>query len=144
MARKELNSYFELDPPEEWENSLVQSIKNQVLAVNPIDINSANGKELTAIFKQTLPQATVLEIKMIQNHTLWKQYKNERYRIATLNGGNSNTSMLWHGTSSTPPDTVINSGFNINYSNDGMWGKAIYFAVNANYSCPSYSFKVPN
>jgi hypothetical protein len=24
-----------------------------------------------------------------------------------------------------------------------MWGKAIYFAVNANYSCPEYSYKVP-
>ena len=24
-----------------------------------------------------------------------------------------------------------------------MWGKGIYFAVNANYSCPGYSFPVP-
>jgi len=24
-----------------------------------------------------------------------------------------------------------------------MWGKGIYFAVNANYSCPNYSFQVP-
>lgn len=25
-----------------------------------------------------------------------------------------------------------------------MWGNGIYFAVNANYSCPSYSYRVPN
>jgi len=25
-----------------------------------------------------------------------------------------------------------------------MWGKGIYFAVNANYSCPHYSHIVPN
>jgi len=25
-----------------------------------------------------------------------------------------------------------------------MWGKGIYFAVNANYSCPHYSYPVPN
>lgn len=25
-----------------------------------------------------------------------------------------------------------------------MWGKGIYFAVNANYSCPNYSHIVPN
>ena len=24
-----------------------------------------------------------------------------------------------------------------------MWGKGIYFAVNANYSCPAYSYQVP-
>ena len=24
-----------------------------------------------------------------------------------------------------------------------MWGKGIYFAVNASYSCPSYSYSVP-
>jgi hypothetical protein len=34
-------------------------------------------------------------------------------------------------------------GLNVSYSKEGMWGKGIYFAVNANYSCPSYSFKVP-
>jgi len=35
-------------------------------------------------------------------------------------------------------------GLNIAYSNDAcMWGRGIYFAVNANYSCPNYSYKVP-
>ena len=49
---------------------------------------------------------------------------------------------LWHGTSSTSPTIVWQGkGFNINYSNNGMWGKGIYFALNANYSCPGYSFK---
>ena len=24
-----------------------------------------------------------------------------------------------------------------------MWGRGIYFAVNANYSCPNYSYQVP-
>lgn len=32
------------------------------------------------------------------------------------------------------------SGLNINYANEGMWGRGIYFAVNANYSCPTYSY----
>jgi hypothetical protein len=51
---------------------------------------------------------------------------------------------LWHGTSKTPPAQVFKKdGLNIVYANDGMWGKGIYFAVNANYSCPAYSFPVP-
>ena len=43
---------------------------------------------------------------------------------------------LYHGTSSNPPENIYGSddGFNINYSNAGMWGKANYFAVNASYS----------
>jgi hypothetical protein len=52
---------------------------------------------------------------------------------------------LWHGTGKTNPVVVYNgAGLNINYSNDGYWGKAIYFAVNAIYSCPAYSFVVPD
>ena len=34
-------------------------------------------------------------------------------------------------------------GFNIVYSNDGMWGRAIYFAVNSSYS-NAYSYRCPN
>jgi hypothetical protein len=44
--------------------------------------------------------------------------------------------ILYHGTRKTPPDKIYNSeeGFNINYSNEGLWGKGIYFALNSNYS----------
>ena len=48
---------------------------------------------------------------------------------------------LWHGSGKTSPYEIISKGFNINYANNGMWGKGIYFALNANYSCPGYSFK---
>ena len=44
---------------------------------------------------------------------------------------------LWHGTGTTSP-TILwqGKGFNIAYAYDkGFWGKGIYFAVNANYSC---------
>ncbi len=52
---------------------------------------------------------------------------------------------LWHGSSTNPPAEVYKKdGLNIAYSADsGLWGRGIYFAVNANYSCPKYSFKVP-
>ena len=36
-------------------------------------------------------------------------------------------------------------GFNTQYANDGcMWGRAVYFAVNASYSCGSYAHSIPN
>jgi hypothetical protein len=45
---------------------------------------------------------------------------------------------LWHGTSKTEPSLLYEKeGFNIAYSDDnGLWGRGLYFAVNANYSCP--------
>ncbi len=39
---------------------------------------------------------------------------------------------LWHGTRNTNPEDVYSKdGLNIAYSSDGMWGRGIYFAVNA-------------
>ena len=54
--------------------------------------------------------------------------------------------LLWHGTSGTDPVEVIlkGNGLTTAYASDsGLWGRGIYFAVNANYSCPSYSYRVP-
>ena len=36
-------------------------------------------------------------------------------------------------------------GLNIAYSRDNrLWGRGIYFAVNAGYSCPDLSYRIPN
>ena len=50
---------------------------------------------------------------------------------------------LWHGTRGTDPTQIYRGdGLNINYANDGLFGKGIYFARNSNYSCPNYSSPV--
>jgi hypothetical protein len=50
-------------------------------------------------------------------------------------------SYLWHGTSKCDPKLIWESsdGFTINFSNDGMWGRGLYFAQNASYS-NNYSY----
>ena len=73
----------------------------------------------------------------MQNIELWRKFKLELKKGLT-------THSLWHGTRGCDPEMVCKKGLNINYSNVGMWGKGIYFAVNANYSCPNYSHIVPN
>jgi hypothetical protein len=52
---------------------------------------------------------------------------------------------LYHGSYLTAPKLIYDSheGFDINFSKGGMWGRGIYFAVNASYSCNGYSYKVP-
>jgi hypothetical protein len=94
--------------------------------------------------RETIPQAQISEILVIQNLNLWKRFQTEKERLMKKNNGNSNTKLVWHGTRNTAPASVYHGehGFNINYSNDGMWGPAIYFAVNASYSCPGYSHPV--
>jgi hypothetical protein len=43
---------------------------------------------------------------------------------------------MYHGTSATQPIIIYKSeeGFDLRYSNQGMWGFANYFAKNSSYS----------
>jgi hypothetical protein len=79
---------------------------------------------------------------------LWKVFKNEMDLVKEKHEGREKvalTQKLFHGTRATPPDKIYRSetGFNINYSNEGLWGKAIYFAVNSSYS-NMYASTTPN
>ena len=86
----------------------------------------------------------MISIQVIQNLHLWSSYQNEIKRMTDLTGQAPLCLRLWHGTRLTPPSTVYQNGLNINYCKDGTYfGRAIYFAVNANYSCPAYSSQVP-
>ena len=53
------------------------------------------------------------------------------------NGGKKvAVSELWHGTRGLNPEQIWSTpdGIVINFANPGMWGRGIYFAVNASYS----------
>lgn len=91
-----------------------------------------------------MPGCLILKIEMIQNLNLWDRFIAEKIKVMDKNEGRSNTKLVWHGTRNNPPATVYlgEHGFNINYSNDGMWGHGIYFAANASYSCPAYSHPI--
>jgi hypothetical protein len=51
--------------------------------------------------------------------------------------------MVYHGTRKTNPDEIImgEEGFDMRYSAEGLWGRAVYFAVNASYS-NDYSYEL--
>ena len=83
-----------------------------------------------------MPAAKIEKIQRIQNRKLWRVFKNEVEDVEMKNQGQANLKNLFHGTSRTPPETIFMSeeGFNLNFSNEGMWGKANYFAYNSSYS----------
>ncbi len=67
---------------------------------------------------------------------MWKAFKNEVEDVEMKNNGEANVKSLFHGTKATPPETIYMSeeGFNVNFSNCGMWGRALYFAFDSSYS----------
>lgn len=79
---------------------------------------------------------TLEKVQIIQNLLLWTLFKEASQDKESLE--------LWHGTSTNNPDCVYQSdGFNIVYAKaTGYWGKGLYFAVNAQYSCPKYCYKL--
>lgn len=85
-------------------------------------------------FKKTSSHS-IVKVEVIQNLFLWKSYLNGVEKLRTKNGS-VNEKLLWHGTRNTTPDTIYNGseGFDMKYSSGGMWGPALYFAVNSSYS----------
>ena len=72
---------------------------------------------------------------MVQNLDLWKKYQNEYLRMKKANSSDPVQKLLWHGTSCDPNIIMKKDGFSSQFANDqGLWGRAIYFAQLANYS----------
>ena len=97
-------------------------------------------------FLNTLPKATIKSITKIHNKISWDNFvMTIKHKVGIQTGAPESVEFrentlfirpLFHGSSHTDPEIIIedNVGFNIQYSRDGMWGRGIYFAVNASYS----------
>ena len=76
---------------------------------------------------------------------MWGPYQLECESIQKKLNSDGNITRLWHGTRGNDPKAIVlgEDGLNIVHANNGMWGTGIYTALNANYSCPNYSYPVP-
>lgn len=85
-----------------------------------------------------MPQAQVQQIERIQNKRLWRTYNTEfeNIRDDKNNGQDPDVKFLYHGTKNTEPSMIYNGeeGFDMKFGVGGMWGQAVYFAVNSSYS----------
>ena len=100
-------------------------------------------KEIESKLKLTLPQAHILSIQVIQNINLWRKFQVELEQLKQKLKKDLKPELLWHGTSETNPQFIISGqeGFDMRYGREnGMWGRAVYFAQNAKYSY-SYAFQ---
>lgn len=86
-----------------------------------------------------MPYSSIVKVERIQSKHIWRNFVldldhlKEKYKAVMPA---KPTLMLYHGTRETHPDEIIKGeeGFDMRYSADGMWGRAVYFAVNSSYS----------
>jgi hypothetical protein len=73
-----------------------------------------------------------------QNKHLWAYFQMRRdLMMERSDGKDPKIVRVWHGTRRTDPKAIYEDaqdGFMMQFSDSGMWGRGIYFAVNAEYS----------
>ncbi len=125
----------EISIPPEWQD---QNLTTEVFPVSP---KTPEWTRVEQKFQATLSTSHIVSISRIQNTWLWEAYCAHKKRLHLKNNGNVNEKELFHGTRGNDPKLIYEgeNGFDMRYSNQGMWGTANYFAVNANYS-NNYSY----
>ena len=98
-------------------------------------INEEEIYRVASLFFQTLPNAEIKTIERIQNRVLWKKYS-RRAKSMQEDNVPCREKTLFHGTRQTNPKQIYegDDSFDMRLSNNGMWGRGNYFAVNASYS----------
>ena len=122
--------------PTEWE-----AAGDHKTILKEVSATSEEFKKCEGKLHSSLPQAKILKIERIQNPWLWTKYHHHRELIKKKNGGVVREKELFHGTRQTDPSMIYQGeeGFDMRFSEQGLWGRGNYFAVNASYS-DKYSF----
>ena len=116
--------------PVEWEP------QNDELELKLLSSGTPEWSKVSLQLHATLPSAKIIKIERVQNKWLWEKYGQHSERMKKKNGGMINEKMLFHGTRNNSPCSIYQDeeGFDMRFSNAGMWGNGNYFAVNASYS----------
>ena len=117
--------------PVEWEPQ-----NEEPLELKPLVRNSPEWSKVSQQFFATMQSVNVVKIERVQNKWLWEKYSQHLERMKRKNEGVINEKLLFHGTRNTPPSCIYQDeeGFDMRFSNAGLWGNGNYFAVNASYS----------
>jgi hypothetical protein len=118
--------------PPEWQQPQAENL--HLAAVEP---GSAEWVRLESRLRATVPSATLRRVERIQNVRLYASFDVQMTMLQNDLGGERPTVQeLFHGTGRTPPHMIYNGqeGFDMRFCDQGLWGKASYFAVEAAYS----------
>ena len=123
--------------PGTWDCSQTETL----VEVLPTD---AQYWDVHETFTKTMDtEAWLSKVWRIQNNSLFNFYSFHKNRLAGRCDVGHAERTVWHGTSQLDPSVVYSdaeSGFMMQYSRGGFWGRGIYFADRAGYST-DYSFR---
>jgi poly [ADP-ribose] polymerase 10/14/15 len=143
ILRMEADQDDQLNIPGEW-GEQEEQCKLVALPNNHPDFIRIESR-----MKETMTNVKIDKIERVQNLRFWNHYAFRRRTLQQelIDKPNLQIEMeLFHGTRTTPPNEIYNGeyGFDMTYCTSGLWGTGTYFAMNASYSCQSYSYQLPN
>ena len=135
-------NYFVIEYPDFW-TPFDQS--DGGFKMVQIRIDSEEYRFVASTFETTIPptKKKIQRIERIQNELLWSKYYDCTKRMHDHNDGVTNEMCLFHGTRALNPEDIYkgDAGFDMRFSNQGMWGNGNYFAVKASYSDSGYAYR---
>eukprot|EP00117_Sycon_ciliatum_P002103 scpid34828/ scgid7477/ Probable poly [ADP-ribose] polymerase DDB_G0278045 len=125
--------------PPDWEE------QHQDLELKPMDARSPDYQRVVQQFRASMSNARIISVERVQNKFLWEKFLPVKKSIKKKIGHEPEEKFLFHGTRNNPPRVIYldEEGFDLRFSSEGLWGKAIYFATDASYS-DNYSHRLVN
>lgn len=119
--------------PEYW------SPQKDDLEIIDIPANDKQYIDVLGAFNKTMRgfYTSIIRLQRIQNYRLWYNFAYEMKKLKMKYGYEAKRLSLFHGTRATDPSQIYGGtedAFDMRFSNSGMWGTGVYFAVNAKYS----------
>uniref|UniRef100_A0A3B4WTB6 Poly [ADP-ribose] polymerase n=1 Tax=Seriola lalandi dorsalis TaxID=1841481 RepID=A0A3B4WTB6_SERLL len=131
-----MTSTSALELPAQWE-----PMHEEVFKKVELQINSQEYQDVAQGFLKTA-KYNIQKIERVQNLYLWHAYTVCRQRILGKNGrAELGEKSLYHGTSAESCNCIERDRFDRSFAgaHAAMYGKGVYFAVNADYSASRYS-----
>ncbi|XP_029382697.1 protein mono-ADP-ribosyltransferase PARP14-like isoform X2 [Echeneis naucrates] len=130
------NETAALELPAHWD-----PMSNEISKRVELNPNSQEYQNVAQGFHKTA-KYNIQKIERVQNFFQWHAYSLCKQRILTKNGEADLREMsLYHGTSAKSCDIIEKDRFDRSFAgtNAAVFGKGVYFAVNANYSATFFS-----
>jgi hypothetical protein len=125
--------------PSNWIQLENLNFKTSIFNTINVDLSCDEATVVKNAILATLPNAKLYQVERVQNLVAYQKYVQSKKFLEHKYDGEDikiECSMLFHGTRSCNPYEIIESeeGFDMRFSNEGLWGKGVYFAENASYS----------
>ena len=137
--------------PSSWKN--IDNLSYQTSKYNTvaIDLMSDEAVDIKLRMKQSIDDIVIHQIERVQNIVSYQKYITEKQLLKNkylhtefeeskddklIGKDNKFEKLLFHGTRKTDPLELLRSdeGFDMRFSNPGLWGTGVYFADKAKYS----------